>query len=68
MLQVAWGHIAPVLIGYPKDTLAAAEKRLRAVGKPFAMHYRDAQGQADRGWRQFQRLWARPAIMRQRLR
>jgi len=41
--EVAWGHIAPVLIGYPKDTLAAAEKRLRAVGMPFAMLYRDAQ-------------------------
>ena len=32
-----------MLIGYPKDTLAAAEKRLRAVGMPFAMLYRDAQ-------------------------
>jgi len=53
-----------VLIGYRGDTIEKAEKRLRntwAAGfAPFAMLYRDEQGEVNREWRQFQRLWARP--------
>jgi len=55
---------AYVLIGYPGDTFSAAEARLRetwAAGFfPFAMLYRDAHGDADRGWRRFQKAWCRP--------
>ena len=60
------GHwvYAYVLIGHPKDTQEAAEKRLReawAAGFfPFAMLYRDERGDADRGWRRFQKAWCRP--------
>lgn len=55
---------AYVLIGYPGDTMDAAETRLRetwAAGFfPFAMLYRDARGDADRDWRRFQKAWCRP--------
>lgn len=55
---------AYVLIGMPKDTQEAAEKRLReawAAGFfPFAMLYRDDRGEADREWRRFQKSWCRP--------
>ena len=53
-----------VLIGYPVDTIAAAEKRLldtyRAGFWPFAMLYRDASGKQAEQWHKFQRLWVRP--------
>lgn len=58
-----------VLCGYPGDTIEAAEKRMlqtREAGFwPFAMLYVDRSGRAPRhsGWPQFQRCWARPAIM-----
>lgn len=56
-----------VLIGYPGDTFAAAEKRLRetldAGFLPYAMLYRDNAGLTDRVWRKFQRAWVRPAII-----
>lgn len=57
-----------VLIGYPSDTFDAAEKRLRfIVGlglTPMAMLFRDYKtGKTDKQWRQFQRLWAKPAII-----
>jgi hypothetical protein len=63
-----------VLIGYPKDTFAAAEKRLDdmlALGfTPFAMLWKpddDIKSQEKwrpaPEWRQFQRRWARPAII-----
>jgi hypothetical protein len=61
-----------VLIGYPKDTFDAAEKRLRdmlAVGfTPHAMLWQPETPSAERhrpapAWRQFQRQWARPAII-----
>jgi len=58
---------AYVLIGYPKDTFDAAEKRLHQTLEagfiPMAMLYRDKTGQTDKAWRKFQRLWARPAII-----
>lgn len=54
-----------VLIGFPKDTFEDAEKRLKDVCRagwlPFAMLYRDDKGLYDKTWRQFQRIWARPA-------
>lgn len=61
-----------VLIGYPKDTLSAAERRLRemtAIGfTPMAMLWRPEATSAQkwtpgREWRKFQREWARPAII-----
>lgn len=58
---------AYVLIGYPRDTFDAAEKRLNqtvdAGFMPMAMLYRDASGKTTADWRVFQRQWARPAIM-----
>jgi len=58
---------AYVLIGYPKDTVDDAERRLRqtitAGFMPMAMLYRDKTGKVDKVWSKFQRLWARPAII-----
>lgn len=55
------------LVGFPRDSFEAAEKRLRqclAAGFwPMAMLYRDNAGQVDKEWRIFQREWARPAIV-----
>jgi len=60
-----------VLIGYPNDTFDKAEKRLReawAAGFfPFGMLYRNEKGETQQEWRQFQRLWARPQIINQKL-
>ena len=57
---------AYVLIGYPGDTMAAAEVRLRETWSagfmPFAMLWRDDGGGRGREWGRFQRLWARPQI------
>ncbi len=56
---------AYVLIGYPKDTFDAAEKRLRecyAAGfLPMAMLWRDGNGETYCDWRRFQKSWARAA-------
>lgn len=56
-----------VLIGYPKDTMEEATERLKFVKElgicPFAMLYRDDNGQTDKKWRQFQRSWCRPAAI-----
>lgn len=61
-----------VLIGYPKDTFEAAEKRLRdisAIGfTPMAMLWRPETPSQERwapepSWRAFQRRWVRPAII-----
>lgn len=56
-----------VLIGYPGDTMAAAERRLHqtmAAGfVPYAMLYRDTTGKVDHEWRRFQRAWVRPEII-----
>ena len=66
-------HVAVcyVLIGYPGDTMDAAQKRLldtwNAGFLPFAMLYRDKSGNADSAWRKFQRLWVRPEIICSRM-
>lgn len=56
-----------VLIGFPRDSMDKAEKRLRdtwAAGfAPYAMLYRDESGKTDPQWRKFQRLWVRPQIL-----
>lgn len=54
-----------VLIGYPKDTLDKAEKRLKETISlgffPMAMLYRDESGKRNWQWMKFQKAWARPA-------
>lgn len=61
-----------VLIGYPKDTFALAEKRMRDMVRigftPHAMLWQPETPSAEKyrpkpEWRAFQRLWARPAII-----
>jgi len=56
-----------VLIGYLKDTIDKAEKRLIKVMNlgfmPMAMLYRDYSGKYDKEWRRFQREWANPKIV-----
>lgn len=61
-----------VLVGYPRDTFAAAEERLRDMLRigftPFAMLWRPENPAAERfapspDWRAFQRRWVRPAII-----
>ena len=56
-----------VLIGYPGDSFDAAEKRLREAWRagffPFAMLYRNNDGETEESWRKFQRQWVRPAIV-----
>lgn len=56
-----------VLIGHPRDTFEQAEQRLQetiAAGFfPFAMLYRDRQGNRSPEWITFQRRWARPQIV-----
>jgi hypothetical protein len=55
------------LIGYPKDTFEAAEKRLIECLEfgfiPMAMLYRDTTGARSIDWARFQTTWARPAII-----
>jgi hypothetical protein len=81
MLAAGWTRAshrlrAYVLIGYPKDTYSAAEKRLRdmlAIGfTPHAMLWQPETPSAEKWrpapeWRRFQRLWARPAIIHGKL-
>ena len=54
-----------VLIGYPNDTINAAEKRLlqawNAGFTPMAMLWRNQNGDRLPEWQTFQRHWARPA-------
>jgi hypothetical protein len=56
-----------VLMGYPKDSFEAAEKRLLqsvdAGFTPMAMLWRGKNGSRDPSWAKFQREWARPAII-----
>ena len=58
---------AYVLIGYPHDSIEAAERRLRATIEagflPMAMLYRDSTGQRDLHWMRFQKQWARPVLI-----
>jgi len=64
-----------VLVGYPKDTFAEAERRLnqmRSIGfTPMAMLWRPELPSQQKyapaeSWRGFQRRWARPAIIHTR--
>ena len=64
-----------VLVGFPKDTFAAAEGRLRqmlGIGfTPMAMLWRPEGRSQERfapapEWRTFQRQWARPALIHSR--
>lgn len=61
-----------VLIGYPKDTFAEAERRLEQMVEigftPFAMLWRPETKSQERytpnfAWRRLQRRWARPAFI-----
>lgn len=57
-----------VLIGFPQDTIKAAEERLEWIlslgATPMAMLYRDHDGKLPNvEWRKFQRSWARPAAI-----
>jgi hypothetical protein len=60
-----------VLIGYDGDTMDNAEKRLRQAWDagffPFAMLFRDEKGEVQQDWQRFQRLWARPQIIHEKL-
>lgn len=65
-----------VLIGYPKDTHALAEERLRAIAgvgfMPHAMLWAPSLPSQERwrpspDWKGLQRLWARPAIIHARI-
>jgi len=59
------------LIGYRGDTFQKAEKRLRECYQagflPMAMLYVNEEGRRDENWKKFQREWARPAIIRNKL-
>lgn len=60
-----------VLAGFPKDTLAAAERRCRQVieagATPMAMVYRGPDGRhPGERWAHWQKRWARPAIIHAR--
>ena len=61
-----------VLIGYPKDTLAEADRRMRQMMQigftPFAMLWLPETPSQEKyrppdEWRRFRREWARPAII-----
>lgn len=55
------------LIGYPKDTYEQATERLNNTIKagfmPYAMLYKDKNGNTDKTWRRFQREWCNPTIV-----
>jgi hypothetical protein len=60
-----------VLCGYEGDTFDAADKRMvqtvDAGFMPFAMLWRENNGDRDQQWMKWQRQWARPAIIASRL-
>lgn len=56
------------LVGFPKDTMEAADERMRQAYSagflPMAMLYRDQRtGESPYSWRRFQKFWARPAAI-----
>lgn len=55
------------LCGYEGDSFDEAEKRMHQIMDvgflPFAMLYRDDQGQTNKEWRKFQREWANAFIV-----
>lgn len=60
-----------VLIGSPRDNFQDAERRLietwTAGFMPMAMLWKDKAGSINKDWKKFQRQWARPAIIRSRM-
>jgi len=56
-----------ILCGYPNDTITLAKQRMKqtlSLGfTPMAMLWKDNTGNYNPTWRQFQRLWTRPAII-----
>lgn len=56
-----------VLIGYKGDAFEKAEKRLKQTIQagfvPYAMLYKDKDGNTDLQWRRFQREWCNPTIV-----
>jgi hypothetical protein len=61
-----------VLIGYPKDTMVEAEKRMRqmlSIGfTPYAMLWQPTNPRQEKWrpapeWARFRRAWCRPAII-----
>jgi hypothetical protein len=68
------GHTcrAYVLVGYPKDTMKAAEERLRSVCSlhimPEAMLYdKENHREANDGWVHFQKEWIHPVMVGQKM-
>lgn len=61
-----------VLVGYPGDTFAAAERRLNETMSagfvPMAMLHRGEAGERDPAWVRFAWPWARPAAMSKKYR
>jgi hypothetical protein len=61
-----------VLIGYKGDTFDKAEKRLLdticAGFLPYAMLWKNSDGETDLEWRRFQRIWVLPQIVKDRAR
>ena len=59
------------LIGFPNDSMEAAEKRLYQVLKlgimPYAMLWKNENGDEDKTWRKFQREWILPQIIRTKI-
>ena len=73
--RLPWkGHIwrAYVLIGYPKDTIEKAEQRLKqccGIGiMPQAMLYNKKPNDERKAWVSFQRQWAHPILVGQKMR
>jgi hypothetical protein len=62
---------AYVLCGWTKDTMAAADARMRQVLSlgilPMAMLWRDDRGAKNPAWRHFQNVWVRPHIVASKL-
>ncbi|HWQ42797.1 MAG TPA: hypothetical protein VN456_12280 [Desulfosporosinus sp.] len=61
-----------VLIGYKGDTFEKAEKRLndtiRAGFMPYAMLYKDGDGNSRESWKKYQCEWIRPMIVASKMR
>ena len=55
-----------ILMGYPNDTMPAAEERCRQAVRagfwPQSMRWRNEKGETDPAWQDTVRYWARPRI------
>ena len=61
-----------VLMGWnKKDTIEKAKERMIDVWEagfmPFAMLWKNEEGDEDKEWRKFQRLWTRPALTKRQM-